>query len=505
MIKEKFIMTIDEGTSSLRTLIINKEGKVVSSSQKSFTQIFPKSGWVEHDANEILASQLTTIKAAKSNLSIKSTDIAAIGITNQRETILLWDKSTGLPVYNAIVWQDSRTSVYCDKLIKDGHSNMIQKKTGLIINPYFSGTKIRWVLENIPRAKKILAEGNLLAGTIDSWLIWNLTKEKVHATDYTNASRTMLFNINTGEWDEEILDLLGIPKSILPKVLPSSAHYGYADPAIFSKNAKGVVPITGVIGDQQSSLFGHLATSKGDVKNTYGTGNFVLMNIGEKIVYSKNKLLTTIAWKIGDEKIVYAIEGSVFVSGSAIQWLRDGVGMIYDARESDILTSFVSKDDDQKVVFVPALSGLGAPYWDTNARGAIFGIERGTRKEHIIKATLDAIAFQSNDLIKCMESDSDLKIKTMLVDGGASKSDYLMQFQSSISQTKLVRPENIETTAMGAAYMAGLHVKFWNSIEEIRKTIKIGKVFESQMKIGESNERITIWNDAVSRVRNWKQ
>ena len=500
---KKYIMTLDEGTTSLRTLIIDKTGKVVSTSQKEFTQYFPQSGWVEHDANEILSMQVVTIKDAKNKKNIKSPQIEAVGITNQRETIVLWDKATGLPVYNAIVWQDTRTSKYCDQLIKDGHSEMVTKKTGLIINPYFSGTKIKWILENVDKAKEVLAEGNLLAGTMDTWLIWNLTKDKVHATDVSNASRTMLYNIETGDWDDEILELLGIPRSILPEVKSSSDDYGIIKPTIFSNSAKGQVPITGVIGDQQSALFGQLAVNKGDVKNTYGTGNFTLVNIGEKIVYSKNKLLTTVAWKIGKEKTVYAIEGSVFIAGAAIQWLRDGIRIIYDASQSDAFAKFVPEDETQNVIFVPALSGLGAPYWDTSARGAIFGLERGTKREHIIKATLEAIAYQSNDLIKTMGKDIGKKIDTIKVDGGASNSNYLMQFQASISDAKVVRPKNIETTAMGAAYMAGLHTGYWSSIDELKKIAEVDRVFTADMDKKIVDEKTAQWDDAVQRTRGW--
>ena len=500
----KYIMTLDEGTSSLRTLIINKQGKVVSISRKEFTQIFPESGWVEQDANEILGAQLSTIKEAKRKAGIKSVDIAAIGITNQRETIVLWDKTTGLPVYNAIVWQDLRTSKYCEELEKKGYGELIARKTGLLINPYFSGTKIRWVLKNVNDAKKVYKKGNLLAGTIDTWLIWNLTKGEVFATDYSNASRTLLFNIKTGEWDDEILKIMGIPKSILPEIKPSSGFFGNVDPKIFSRSAKGIVPITGVIGDQQSSLFGQLAVKEGDIKSTYGTGNFILANTGKKLVYSKNKLLTTIAWKIGNQPITYALEGSVFVSGSALHWLRDGLGILYDTRESDIFANFVDKEDNQNIVFVPALSGLGAPYWDTSARGAIFGIERGTRREHIVKATLESIAFQSNDLIQTMSKDMKKKIRSIKVDGGASKSNYLMQFLSSISQKKIVRPNNIETTAMGAAYMAGLAIGYWESIKEIQQIAKVGKVYSPKISNTIANKKLKNWKEAVKRVRNWK-
>ncbi len=502
MEKEKFIMTIDEGTTSLRTLIVNRKGEIVVTSQKEFTQIFPESGWVEHDASEIWGAQKATIKEAKRLARIKSTDIEAIGITNQRETIVLWDKETGLPVYNAIVWQDTRTKDYCNELIKAGHSEMIREKTGLVINPYFSGTKIKWILENVESAKRSLERKTLLAGTMDSWLIWKFTNGKVHATDYSNASRTLLFNIKEGKWDKEILDLLGIPEYILPEVKSSSTKYGDVNPLIFSRNAKGIVPITGVIGDQQSALFGQMAVKYGDVKNTYGTGNFTLVNTGNKLMYSKNNLLSTIAWKIGDEEIVYAIEGSVFIAGAAIQWLRDGMKIIYDAKECDLLTSFV-KDDAQKIYFVPSLVGLGAPYWDTTSRGAIFGIERGTKREHLVKATLEAIAFQSYDLITTMEKDINAKITTIKVDGGATASNYLMQFQSSILDKEIVRPKNTETTAMGAAYMAGLATGFWKSIEDIKKIAKVDKIFNPKMEKEVVDEKIEAWKDAVQRTRGW--
>ncbi len=502
MDKEKYIMAIDEGTTSLRTLIINKKAEVIATSQKEFTQIFPESGWVEHDASEIWGAQKATIKEVKRIAHIKSTDIEAIGITNQRETIVLWDKETGLPVYNAIVWQDTRTKDYCNKLIKEGHQEMFKEKTGLVINPYFSGTKIKWILENVERAKKCLEKKTLLAGTIDSWLIWKFTDGRVHATDYSNASRTLLFNIKEGKWDKEILKLLDIPIEILPEVKSSSAHYGYVNPKIFSKNSEAKVPITGVIGDQQSALFGQMAINYGDVKNTYGTGNFTLVNTGNKLIYSKNNLLSTIAWKIGDEDMVYAIEGSVFVAGAAIQWLRDALKIIYNAKECDLLTSYV-KDDSQKVYFVPALVGLGAPYWDTTSRGMILGIERGTKREHIVKATLEAIAYQSYDLISTMEKDIDSIINTIKVDGGATKSNYLMQFQSSILGKEIVRPINIETTAMGAAYMAGLATGFWKSIDDIKQISEVDRVFMPNMHEDLVREKIEGWEDAVKRTRNW--
>ncbi|MCR8613088.1 MAG: glycerol kinase GlpK [Mycoplasma sp.] len=505
---EKYILTIDEGTTSTRTLVVDKKGKIISSSQREFTQFFPKSGWVEHDAQEIWGTQLSTIREALKDAHISENDIASIGITNQRETVVLWNKKTGLPVYKAIVWQDARTSKYCEELVKkDKNINKkINEKTGLLINPYFSATKIKWILENVDDAKEALAEGNLLAGTIDSWLIWKITDGKVHATDVSNASRTLLYNIRTNEWDQELLDLFNIPREILPVVNPSSStKYGFASSKIFSDSSVAEIPISGVIGDQQSALFGQLAINEGDVKNTYGTGNFVLVNTGEKAVPSKNNLLTTIAWQIGEGKTVYALEGSVFIAGSALQFLRDGLRLILDAKLADVIVSLVSENDDQEVFFVPALAGLGAPYWDSTARGMIIGLERGTRREHIVKATLEAIAYQSNDLISMMSKDMNKEITKMRVDGGASNSNYLMQFQSSISNTRVERPKNIETTAMGAAYMAGLAVGFWSSIKELEEIFESDRIFKPEMKEDKRKYLIEKWDDAIDRSRNWKK
>ncbi|ATP59876.1 glycerol kinase GlpK [Mesomycoplasma dispar] len=503
-IDEKYVITLDSGTTSCRSLIFDKKGQVVSLVQKEFQQHFPQSGWVEHDANEIWNTQLYTMQAAKTKANLKSDDFVALGLTNQRETVVLWDKSTGEPVYNAIVWQDRRTSDFCDELIQQGYENYIKETTGLIINPYFSATKIRWILKNVPRAQDVLAKGNLLAGTIDSWLVWKLTNGKVHATDVSNASRTMLFDIKAKKWDQKILELLEIPSEILPKVLPSASDYGIVDPNLWSINAKGQVPIYAVIGDQQSALFGQLCTEVGMVKNTYGTGCFTLVNTGEKLVRSKNNLLTTIAWQIGDNPVEYALEGSVFVAGAAIQWLRDGFGLIENSSDSDFLISKVA-ENDHSVVVVPSFTGLGAPYWDSYSRGAIFGLERGSRKEHIVKATLESIAFQSNDLIKAMESDLGHKITVMKVDGGASKSDFLMQFQSSISQLEIFRPTNTETTAMGAAFLAGLFAKFWNSVAELKQVLKIEKTFSPKFDQNEVIRLTSNWNLAVRKTLNWKK
>ena len=502
---EKYILTIDSGTTSCRSLIVNKKGDVVSTSQVEFTQFFPKSGWVEHDPLEIWNAQLSTIQSVKNKSNIKSTNIAAIGITNQRETIVVWDKASGLPLYNAIVWQDGRTKEYCDELIAGGYSDFFSDKTGLIINPYFSGTKLKWILENVPAAKEALSRGDLLAGTIDTWLLWKLTKGKSFLTDVSNASRTLLFNINTLDWDQEILDLLKIPKSILPKVQASSSFFGDMTPEFFSINAKGIVPITGMIGDQQSSLFGQLCIEPGMVKNTYGTGCFVLINTGDKPIKSKNRLLTTIAWQIEGEKTQYALEGSVFIAGASITWLKNGLKLIYDSSETDFYADLVEKikKDNQRIYVVPSFTGLGAPYWDSNSRGAIFGLERGTKREHIVKATLESIAYQANDLIKSMSSDINKKIEVMKVDGGVSNSNYLLDFQSSLSDVKIVKSQNIETTAMGAAYMAGLQIKYWKNIDEIKKIAIIDKEYKSQITNEERKTLIKGWDEAVKRTFNW--
>lgn len=499
--QNKYVITLDSGTTSCRSLIINHEGQIVASSQVEFDQHFPKSGWVEHDPLQIWNVQLSTMQSAKHKAKIKSHDIAALGITNQRETIVLWDKETGLPVYNAIVWQDRRTSEYCDTLLSTEWNEKITAKTGLIINPYFSGTKIRWILKNVPEAQEKLSQGKLLAGTIDTWLIWKLTDGLVHATDVSNASRTMLYNIHTLDWDQEILDLFEIPRSILPEVKSSSEHYGYVKPTLWSNKALGKVPITGVAGDQQSALFGQMCTEVGMVKNTYGTGCFTLVNTGTTAIKSQNKLLTTIAWKLGNQPTVYALEGSVFIAGAAIKWLRDSIKIIYDAAESDFFASLVK--DDQRVYLVPSFTGLGAPYWDSYSRGAIFGLERGTKREHLVKATLDSIAYQSNDLIQAMAKDLGKPIISLKVDGGASKSNYLMQFQSSISNVKVQRPSNIETTGLGAAYLAGLAVGYWKNIEEVKTLNLADKVFEPELSQEEVAKLLKGWNESVKRTLNW--
>lgn len=497
----KFIVTLDSGTTSCRTLVVDHQGQIRAISQTEFTQYFPKSGWVEHDPLEIWNTQVSTMQSATNKAKISSKEIAALGITNQRETIVLWDKETGLPVYNAIVWQDRRTSDYCDELVAKGLADKFSEKTGLIINPYFSGTKIRWILQNIEEAKTKLKDGKLLAGTIDTWLMWKLTDGKVHATDVSNASRTLLFNIHTLEWDQEILDLLEIPREILPEVKASSTHFGFVEAHHWSNKDKDLVPITGIAGDQQSALFGQLCTEVGMVKNTYGTGCFTLVNTGTTAIKSSNKLLTTIAWKLENQPTIYALEGSVFIAGAAIQWLRDSLRILYNSAESDFFTSLVQ--DDQRVYVVPSFTGLGAPYWDSYSRGAIFGLERGTKREHIIKATLDSIAYQSNDLIKAMEKDLQKPIILLKVDGGASNSNYLMQFQSSISNLKVERPANIETTALGVSYLAGLAVGFWSSIDQIKQMVKPDRIFEPEFDDKTIKRLLKGWNIAVKKTLNW--
>ncbi|QJG66867.1 glycerol kinase GlpK [Mycoplasma phocoenae] len=498
---KKYILALDSGTASCRSILFDNKGSIVTQSQIEISKYYPESGWVEQDALEIWNTQLSTMQAAKNNANKNACSIDAVGITNQRETVVLWDKTTGLPIYNAIVWQDRRTALYCDKLKK--YTDKIREKTGLIINPYFSATKIRWILKNVPKAKELLEKNQLLAGTIDTWLIWKLTNGKVHATDVSNASRTLLFNINTLEWDEELLKLFDIPKCILPEIKSSSETFGFIEPYFWSTNSNELIPITGVVGDQQAALFGQLCTEPGSIKNTYGTGCFTLMNIGHKPILSKNKLLTTIAWQLKGEKPVYALEGSVFIAGAAIQWIRDALRIIYDSSECDYYAKLAEKDDSHQVYLVPSFSGLGAPYWDSYSRGAIFGLEQSTKREHIVKATLEAIAFQSNDLINAMVNDFGKNIKILKVDGGASNSNYLMQFQSSISNIIVQRPESIETSSLGAAYLAGLSSGYWQSIEEIKNNSVNNKEFTPKFSKSKTKKLIQGWNTAVERTFNW--
>jgi len=488
---EQYILAIDQGTTSSRAIIFNKEGKIVSSAQREFTQIFPNPGWVEHDANEIWISVYTVYIEAVMKAGIKPEQVAAIGITNQRETAVVWDKETGEPVYHAICWQSRQTADICHELERKGYGEMIREKTGLLIDPYFSGTKIKWILDHVEGARQKAEDGKLLFGTIDSWLVYKLSAEKVHVTDYSNASRTMLYNIHTLEWDKELLELLSIPASMMPKVMPSSCIYAHTDNSLFFGNS---IPIAGIAGDQQAALFGQTCFEPGMVKNTYGTGCFLLMNTGDKPIPSQYGLVTTIAWGI-DGKVEYALEGSVFVAGSAIQWLRDGLKMIESAPESEMVAAMV--DSSEGVYVVPAFVGLGAPYWDDEARGAVFGVTRGTTKAHFVRATLESLAYQSRDIIEAMEKDSEIKLTTLKVDGGAVKNDLLMQFQADLLQADVERPMVNETTALGAAYLAGLAVGFYESREELFSKNSKEKIFIPEMEKEKAEVLYKGWKRAV--------
>ena len=490
---EKFILSLDQGTSSSRAIVFDHEGNIRSTAQHEFPQIFPRSGWVEHDPHQIWGSQASVIAEAISKIGINGHNIEAIGITNQRETTIVWDAETGEPIYNAIVWQDRRTSEYCDHLRDEGYADMIRKKTGLIIDAYFSATKIKWILDNVEGARTRAEEGKLRFGTVDSWLISCLTRNSIHVTDYSNASRTMLFNIHTLEWDKELLKLFDIPESMMPEVKPSSGIMGHTTTTIFAHE----IPIAGVAGDQQAALFGQMCVEPGAVKNTYGTGCFLLMNSGDKPILSQNRLLTTIAWKIGD-KVTYALEGSIFVAGSVVQWLRDGLKCISSSSEVEELAASVP--DTGGVYFVPALTGLGAPYWDQYARGLICGISRGTTSAHIARAALEGIAYQVYDIVKAMELDSGLRIANLKVDGGASRNNLLMQFQSDILDTEVLRPKITETTALGAAYLAGLAVGFWKDIHEINAQWQVAKRFYPTDNRTRVVNELEGWQDAVQRT-----
>ena len=492
----KYIMALDSGTTSNRCILFNTAGEVCSVAQKEFTQIFPKPGWVEHDADEIFSTQLEVAKQALANIGATAADIAAIGITNQRETTIVWNKFTGRPVYNAIVWQCRRTAAYCDCLTEQGLVDSIRSKTGLVIDPYFSGTKIRWILENVPGAREQAENGELLFGTVETWLIWKLTGGRVHVTDYSNASRTMLFNINTLQWDQEILDIMGIPASMLPHPMPSSCCYGNTDAHFFG----APIAISGAAGDQQAALFGQTCFEPGDSKVTYGTGAFLLMNTGEKPIFSKNGLVTTIAWGL-DGKVNYALEGSIFVAGAAIQWLRDELRFIESAADSEYMAQKVK--DTNGCYVVPAFTGLGAPYWDAYARGAVLGLTRGVNKYHIVRATLDSINYQTNDVLTAMEADSGIKLSALKVDGGASANNYLVQTQADISGAPVLRPKCVETTAMGAAYLAGLAVGYWSSTEDVRKNWAVDRSFEPKITKSERKERIQGWKKAVACCTGW--
>jgi glycerol kinase len=492
----KFILSFDQGTTSSRAILFDHKGQIQGIAQKEFTQHFPQPGWVEHDAMEIWSTQLGVASEAVSKQNILLSDIAAIGITNQRETTVVWNNKTGLPIYNAIVWQDRRTADYCDELKAQGKAAQIQSKTGLVIDAYFSGTKLKWILDHVEGARDLAAKGELCFGTIDTWLVWKLTNGKVHVTDATNASRTMLFNIHTLQWDNELLELLNIPASVLPTVKSSSEIYGYTN-QIFTNQE---IPIAGIAGDQQAALFGQMCTAPGMVKNTYGTGCFMLMHTGEKAVSSKNNLLTTIALQMNGHTY-YALEGSVFIGGAVVQWLRDGLHLIRQSSEVEALASQVESTDG--VYLVPAFAGLGAPYWNQHARGTIVGITRGTSAAHIARAALESIAFQSYDLLKAMEADAGIPIAELRVDGGATNNNMLMQFQSDIVNTKVVRPTMVETTALGAAYLAGLAVGFWKDIEELRMKWEVDHVFEPVVNEANRAEKIQGWERAIKATNNW--
>ena len=489
----KYILALDQGTTSSRSVLINELGEIVAMNQQEFTQIFPQSGWVEHDAEEILKTQLSTLKKVIQKANIHPSEIAGIGITNQRETTVVWNKITGKPICNAIVWQDKRTANICEQLKEKNLESHVRKTTGLVIDSYFSATKINWILNNVEGAKLEAEKGNLLFGTIDTWLLWNLTKGEIHATDYSNASRTMLYDIKNLCWDKKLLSALSIPNSMLPQVKPSSHYFG-------NYELEGhLIPIAGIAGDQQAALFGQACFNKGEAKNTYGTGCFMLMNTGENLEFSKNGLLTTIAWGL-DNKIHYALEGSVFVAGSAIQWLRDGLQIINNAKESEALAKSI--DGENPVYVVPAFAGLGAPYWDMYARGAVFGLTRDTGKNHLIKATLDALAYQTKDILDVMQKDSEVKLTSLKVDGGACANDYLMQFQSDILNTKVERPEIIETTVMGAAYLAGICVGLWKQ-EDILNRRKINNTFSPNFTLEKREKLYKKWQKAVERTKDW--
>ena len=492
----KYVMALDAGTTSNRCILFSEKGQMCSVAQREFKQIFPKPGWVEHDANEIWASQLGVAVEAMNMIDASAADIAAIGITNQRETTILWDKNTGEPVYNAIVWQCRRTSEYCDSLKEQGLTEKFRRKTGLVIDAYFSATKIKWILDNVPGARERAEKGELLFGTVETWLIWKLTKGKAHVTDYSNAARTMLFNINTLEWDDEILQILDIPKAILPEAMPSSCVYGMADPAFLG----GEIPISGAAGDQQAALFGQTCFQAGDAKSTYGTGCFLLMNTGDKLVFSENGLITTIAWGLNG-KVTYALEGSVFVAGAAIQWLRDEMRIIDSAEDSEYMAKKVK--DTNGCYVVPAFTGLGAPYWDQYARGTIVGITRGVNKCHIIRATLESLAYQVNDVLVAMKADSGIALSSLKVDGGASANNFLMQTQADIINVPVNRPQCVETTAMGAAYLAGLAVGYWKDLEDIKNNWMVDRTFVPVLEEKTRTERIQGWKKAVKYAYGW--
>ena len=494
----QYIMALDAGTTSNRCILFDQEGRVRAAAQKEFPQIFPKPGWVEHDAREIWATQLGVAVEAMGKIGATAADITAIGITNQRETTVVWDRATGEPMYNAIVWQCRRTSAYCDELKARGYAEAIRRKTGLVVDAYFSGPKIRWILDNVPGARRRAEAGELLFGTVETWLIWLLTGGRVHVTDYSNASRTMLFNINTLDWDEELLDLMDIPRSMLPTPVPSSQVYGETDPGFFGRS----IPIAGAAGDQQAALFGQACFTPGQAKNTYGTGCFLLMNTGDKPVFSSSGLVTTVAWGLGS-RVSYALEGSIFVAGAAIQWLRDEMRLIDSAADSEYHAGKVA--DTAGCYVVPAFTGLGAPYWDQYARGAIVGLTRGVNKNHIIRATLESIAYQVSDVLEAMRADSGIALTSLKVDGGASSNNVLMQLQADILQVTVHRPVCVETTALGAAYLAGLAVDYWSSQEEIARNWAVDRTFLPAITTQERDKKLQGWKRAVTRAFDWEE
>lgn len=494
---ETFILALDQGTTSSRAMLFNKKGEIVSVAQKEFRQIYPKPGWVEHDAQEIWSSQAGVAAEAVASAGINGKALSGIGITNQRETTVVWDRKSGKPIYNAIVWQDRRTSDYCDSLKEAGHAEMIQDKTGLVVDSYFSGTKVKWILDNVDGAREKAEKGELAFGTIDSWLIWNFTQGELHITDVTNASRTMLFNINTMDWDKDLLDLMDIPENMLPEVRQSSEEYGRTKTTLFASK----VPIAGIAGDQQAALFGQMCTEPGMVKNTYGTGCFMLMNVGDKPIKSENNLLTTVAWKING-KTQYALEGSVFIGGAVVQWLRDEMSIIQESQDIEYFANKV--EDSDGVYLVPAFAGLGAPHWKQHARGIMVGITRGTNRAHLARAAQDSIAYQVLDLLNAMKADSGINVKELRVDGGATVNNTLMQFQSDlVEDVPVIRPVITETTALGAAYLAGLAVGYWSNIEEIRKMWQVDKKFEQKMDPDKVKEITKGWQRAVNAAISW--
>ncbi len=496
MNSKKYILALDQGTTSSRSIVFDYNGKIISSSRKEFTQIFPEQGWVEHDPEEIWSTQIETARKALADENLTATNIAAIGITNQRETTLVWNRRTGEPVYNAIVWQDRRTSRFCDELKEKGLSDKIRDKTGLVIDAYFSATKLKWILDHVKGAREKAESGELAFGTVDSWLIWKLTGGKVHVTDVSNASRTMLFNINTISWDKDLLEIFNIPENVLPDVRSSSEIYGHTMADILTIS----IPIAGIAGDQQAATFGQMCLEKGSVKNTYGTGCFILCNTGNRPVKSRNNLVTTIAWQIRGET-TYALEGSIFIGGAVIQWLRDGLKIINDSSEVEGLAKTV--DDNGGVYFVPAFTGLGAPHWDQYARGMIAGLTRGVHSGHIARAALESIAFQVNDIVQSMENDSGIRISELKVDGGAAENNLLMQFQANLIGIPVIRPVCIETTALGAAYLAGLAVKLWSSVDEIQGQWATDRVFKNEIPDHEKKILVAGWNKAISRAKGW--